>query len=347
MNQNRLIHHEIGSEFWEVPTSKTGGVPLPEQTKWFISGTAALTYIISDLLAAGPLNRAALPSWCCSCMIHPFLRAGVEVLFYSVYVNSSGRLAVDYSSVPECDATLVLPYFGYSDYDVIGTPTGKTIVDLTHGIFSKTTPVGDYTFGSLRKWAGFYTGGFALKNGDWQTTAPILPADEGYLGLRKRAMDEKLQYLTGRRDDKAYLDLFEQGEDFLDTCSCMGSCEQDAALIQRLDVDFIRSRRRENASVLLAALSEYALFPKLSEDDCPLFVPLILPEEERSALRRYLISQEIYCPIHWPVSDLHRLTAQQLSIYQNEISLVCDQRYTVRDMERIIHAVKTFKTMDR
>ncbi len=80
----------------------------------------------------------------------------------------------------------------------------------------------------------------------------------------------------------------------------------------------------------------------MKETDCPLFVPVRVPEGQRDALRRYLIEREIYCPVHWPVSGYHRLTEEEQSFYDEELSLVCDQRYGREDMERIIETVRSF-----
>ena len=60
------------------------------------------------------------------------------------------------------------------------------------------------------------------------------------------------------------------------------------------------------------------------------------------SLRRALISQAIYCPVHWPESPLHRLDGRERFIYQNELSLVCDQRYDETDMQRTVDAIRRF-----
>ena len=85
-----------------------------------------------------------------------------------------------------------------------------------------------------------------------------------------------------------------------------------------------------------------ALFPRLGERDCPLFVPILVPGGRRDALRRFLIEQDIYCPVHWPTSSFHRLTEVERRVYDEELSLVCDQRYGETDMERVLQAVEEF-----
>lgn len=87
---------------------------------------------------------------------------------------------------------------------------------------------------------------------------------------------------------------------------------------------------------------EMLIFTELKETDCPLFVPILVPDRRRGEIRRYLIGKDIYCPIHWPVSEDHKLDSKMKRIYEQELSLVCDQRYTEKNMGRMVAAIKEF-----
>lgn len=89
-------------------------------------------------------------------------------------------------------------------------------------------------------------------------------------------------------------------------------------------------------------LKERLIFPSFSTEDCPMFVPVLVPDEKRDALRGYLIQHDIYCPVHWPVSEYHKLEERELNIYQNELSIICDQRYTEEDIYRIVDTINKF-----
>ncbi len=167
---------EIGSEFWDVPVTEASNDLFPEGTCWYLSGRSALSAILKE--AGG--RTAALPSWCCDSMIKPFLNTGREVSFYA-----PGRIRTD------CDTLLIMDYFGYTGEapDLTGY-AGTVIRDVTHSLFSRTYDDADYTFGSLRKWCGVYTGGFArARDGH-----PLERGEEdasGYTALRAKAMEEK------------------------------------------------------------------------------------------------------------------------------------------------------------
>ena len=327
---------EIGSEFWNVPITDKNTQVFPESTQWYLSGRSALKAILKELRQC---QTAALPSWCCDSMVKPFVDAGLEVRFYPVYWNNSLTQEVSLDS----DVLLVMDYFGYTGRQPdLGKYRGTVIRDTTHSIISASYTDADYYFGSLRKWCGFWTGGYVWSK-DEHELASDASDDFGYTVLRERAMQLKDSYIHDLRDnEKAYLELFDRAEETLERVGVLPAAERDVLLAQRLDVEFICKRRRTNAKVLMEALKDWLIFPELKSTDCPMFVPVLVPDGKRDRLRRYLIKNDIYCPIHWPVSTYHKLTEKEQFIYDNELSLVCDQRYTETDMNRIVETINRF-----
>lgn len=102
-----------------------------------------------------------------------------------------------------CDVILVMDYFGYASSRDYSSYPGTVIRDLTHSIFSGFHQDADYYFGSLRKWSGFLTGGFAW--GEQLLPANILVPDRDYVHLRQQAMLQKKMYMEGKCTDKVIL----------------------------------------------------------------------------------------------------------------------------------------------
>ncbi|MBQ6857350.1 MAG: hypothetical protein IJO13_09645 [Lachnospiraceae bacterium] len=330
------LRKEIGSEFWDVPQSAEENGFFPADTKWFLSGRSALQSLIAGIRKDASVKSAALPAWCCDSMIKPFEDIGIHVQFYPVYFEN-GQFVQCLSQAENCDLLLVMDYFGYAGYSDVHSDKQICIRDLTHSVFSASYTDTPYQFGSLRKWAGFYTGGFAFGNaaacGDTQDT---------YVKLRQSAMEMKSDYIRGISDSKAYLSVFGEAETMLEETAPASACERDILCAAHLDIQNMKQKRRENAAVLLEAFQEIAIFPNMLEEDCPLFVPILVPDGKRDALRRFLIRHEIYCPVHWPVTPMHKPDARTEILYRDELSLVCDQRYTLNDMDRLIETVKKF-----
>ena len=304
---------------------KDDNLLFPAETCWFVSGRSALKAI----LAENHFKTAAIPIWCCESMITPFMDSQIEVTFY-----------ID--KLPQSDVALVMDHFGYSFEDSAYKEfDGIIIRDLTHSLLSKPHYDADYYFGSLRKWAGFWTGGFAWGFHNQIRYQSRDTEYNDYINLRKEAMSQKEKYMNGAISSKDYLNLLSQAESILDSLSISPAEERDIELAKRLDTDFIKAKRRNNAEILKRAFSDNIIFKSLDKDDCPMFVPVRI--KSRNELRAYLIQNEIYCPVHWPVSQFHQLNGSTKQLYEEELSLVCDQRYCAADMQRMVDTIHNFE----
>lgn len=289
------MRREIGGEFWEVETGEDNNL-FSDNTVWFASGRAALKAIIKDIKAKNRVERVALPSWCCDSMIIPFVDEGIKIIFYPVFFED-GKLKQKINE--DADIIFVRDYFGFSS-DINMKYSDKIIIrDLTQSVFSKKYEDADYYFGSLRKWTGVYTGGFALKKGSWNISVDFPEVDRYYLYLRKKAMREKFEYNFGNKESRKFVDVFEEGEYYLNTVK------------------------------------------EIKSEDVPLFFPILV--RDRETLRDRFIENEIYCPTHWGVSIYYTLTEKKRQIYDNEMSFICDQRYSLEDMKIICEIISRWR----
>jgi len=330
---------EIGSEFWQVETCAHPSALFPEHTQWYLSGRSALKAILSEL---GGAKTVSMPAWCCDSMVRPFLDEGIRVRFYPVYPGHGLSQVVQ----ADADILFVMDYFGYTSDSPADHPC--VIRDVTHSLFSRTYGDARYTFGSLRKWCGVWTGSYAW-TGDGHRLCEGAEAPADYIALRREAMRLKAGYIDGGADgcespaaDKRYLAAFDEAEEMLEDAGISTAAERDIRMAAALDAQLIRFRRRENAGILMRAFEDMLVFPELKDGDCPMFVPILVPDGRRDELRRYLIERQIYCPVHWPVSQYHAVDARTAALYRDGLSLVCDQRYTRADMERIVDAIREF-----
>ena len=96
-------------------------------------------------------------------------------------------------------------------------------------------------------------------------------------------------------------------------------------------------QRRRNIEVLLEGLKELECIrlPQIDiSTDVPLFLPVFMDTKMRDSLRQYLIDRGIYCPVHWP-----EVMGASVGIRANELSLICDQRYSEGDMQAIVDTI--------
>jgi dTDP-4-amino-4,6-dideoxygalactose transaminase len=105
-------------------------------------------------------------------------------------------------------------------------------------------------------------------------------------------------------------------------------------------------KRRNNYLYILGKLMGMnfikVLFPVLDDDICPLFFPILI-KGNRNQFKEKLIGEKIYCPIHWPVPIQIKVEKYKNSfgLYRSELSIPCDQRYGISDMERIVSVIKS------
>ena len=82
------------------------------------------------------------------------------------------------------------------------------------------------------------------------------------------------------------------------------------------------------------------MFPSLRSDDCPLYVPILVSNGRRDELKQYLIDSNIYCPNHWNNKEIDLRSSND--IYDQELSLICDQRYGINDMKYEADVIRKF-----
>lgn len=325
---------EMGSEFYKQQKKCTvhqdGEIIV-------LSGRTALDLIIRDIRKLQEFKTVALPSYCCDSMIEPFIRNNISITFYRVNVNR-----IEYNEY-EADAVLFLDFFGYLDDEVTeiakkAKSKGQIVIyDSTHYLGEREIDA-DYIFCSYRKWFFCNFANVKKMNGVWLVSYPKIK-QERYISIRNEAANLKEKYINGNSVDKnVFLNMFSKAEELLEIDYVNYSGEKKS-----FDCVDIIEKRKENAKRLiegLKGLDEIKLWKtEVNKNDCPLFVPILVPSEIRDTLRKYLIMNKIYCPVHWPITDLH---GEYRAIFNNELSLICDQRYSVEEIDREIEVIKNF-----
>lgn len=315
---------EIGSEFHRVIPDSGHGLIYPRQGSLVFSGRTAIEAVLKNLPEA---HTVLLPSYCCDSMIVPFRDAGIDVSFYKVEWDDGLKVRIDGSA----DILLWCNYFGFRNE--MPSFNGVIIEDITHSILSKfpSHPQSDYLVASLRKWEPVNCGGYCSVDVEGNT-----PSDD-FIRLKSAAMELKTEYLrdSGKKKKEKYLQMFAESNHWLaEHYSGLSIDPFSRDYLGSADVEQQRRIRRENAKALYEGLSGKVQFMFPAENmDCPLFIPILLPN--RNEVRAHLTKNEIYCPVHWPKPE-----GCESNIYDLELSLICDQRYGVEDMKRIVSVIK-------
>ena len=330
---------EIGSEFWierepEQLLTERDGV-------YALSGRTAIDLIVQDIQKSRKLKSVYMSAWCCDSMLAPFQSRGVEVMLYDICLDGSLHYLIDKNCTP--DIFYVNNYFGYENTvskEIIAhfREKGSIILyDRTHSMLMGGDDVqADYSFASIRKWMGVTTG--AVVNGIESRTLKDYP----HTAVKEVAMKEKFRYLMGDKNlvKQNFLNAF--GEFGHRLTEDYRNYEMDAlsyTLYKKADLVQMKSQRRANARYLHANLDMHFL-GELSVNATPLFVPVFFGSKgERDSIRKKLIDNNIYCPVHWPKNNLVTPEMEVNRIFDTELSLICDQRYGLEEMNKIVNTI--------
>ncbi|MCF0260242.1 MAG: hypothetical protein HUJ54_10325 [Erysipelotrichaceae bacterium] len=291
--------------------------------RYVLSGRTGLFLIASELKSSG-VSTIALPAYCCSSMIEPFIKADIKVSFY------------EKDEILDVEVILIMDYFGFLQAETVELAKAsaekglKVVVDATQTAFSKSASYkyADYILVSYRKWFDCLCAAVYSKNGF--ATPEYTKENVEFRRIWRLAAKKKSEYLkNGLGDKQEFLELFSTANKILKD-DYIGYCADRAEVeyFENVDSTWLRSRRRENAATLLNDLSGKInfMFTELCPEDCPLFVPALLFNENRDKLRGTLIGKSIYCPCHWPINT--GFPYQKTLFHEQEISLICDQRYS-------------------
>ena len=336
---------EIGSEFSIEPINEGSIVQIPGITEGTLvfSGRTAIETVLKNELK---IHKALLPSYCCDSMIEPFRKAGIDIGFYNVNYDNGMEVSLDISKDTDC--ILWCNYFGFSnnmpDLSDFINRNGVIIEDITHSFYSTNMyhEQSEYLVASLRKWEPVLCGGYCLSRKKTLSFKPTKKPAESFIIQKEKAMILKKQYLEGKIDinKDAFLDLFSKANKWIeDNYSELTIDEYSKTYLLKTDYSIHRKKRIQNAGVLYSELYNHPyidfLFP-IENMDCPLFVPIVIKDSKRDIIRKKLIKNRIYCPVHWP----HPNDICCSNLYDIELSLVCDHRYSETDMKTVTDILK-------
>ena len=337
---------EIGSEFWME--REPAELFYDRDVIYALSGRTAIDLIIQDILKTRKFRNVYMPAWCCDSMLAPFSHRNIHVDFYDLELGhtestESTEIMCHTNGTDDTDILYVTNYFGYENALPIETvkkfkEKGAIILyDRTHSFLMGNDPyldLADYIFASIRKWMGVIDG--AVVNGISDCQLKQCP----YLKCKEQAMRMKKAFIEGNSsiDKQEFLDLYgEFGHHLAEDYQNYEMDDLSYALYKAEDLSAMRRKRRENAQYLHENLKGVEFIGELTENAVPLFVPVFFETtEQRNAVRKKLIEAQIYCPIHWPKPTLIPADFEANKIYDTELSLICDQRYDLTDMERMV-----------
>lgn len=322
----------IGGEF-EIDLTQKGDFVEQSDTYYYASGRAALYQILFSL----KVHRVWLPDYLCVSIVDAVKRAGCQVVFYEL----DDELDPKYETLSpdEYDAVLLIDYFGLKDLNPIEDKISALFpysvlieddVQAYYDFIERSNPYVQYRFTSLRKTFAVPDGGLVYS----RHRLPKTDETNTFAPLKLQAADMKY-HRTEVGDDSKYLSLFERGEKMINQNYKSSMSIDSKGFFAGCNTERVKQARRTNADVILSGLKEMGITPvfPVPEDKVPLFIPVWI--ENRNEVRRKMFSNEIFCPVHWPLEGMNLKKGAEMA--EHELSLIVDQRYTVEDMADLLN----------
>lgn len=355
-----LSYPEIGGQFWleeegvsskgeRDESTRTAWLPEADDSTYTFSGRAALTLALRDISQKRKIKKAYVPSYISFPMLQPFIQENIEYKFYNIEFQQ-GKVKFEIDKNFDCDIFYFVDYFGTNnscvkEYIAICKEKGCAIIeDITHTLLNKKagSKDADYYVASLRKWFPVPTGGWLAKLKGTIERKPSIDSEPAAEKV-KVAMNKKNQYINGQLKDKTcFLERMSVFESDLVQLDPMLQIDKVSFnVLNQLDTDKIKEKRKANAQILYNGLSCIEGIKFLNteaeiKNNVFLFLPILVEHEKRNILQRKLRENGIYCPVHWPET-----MGADSGIREKELSLVCDQRYSTKDMAIFVEEIRT------
>ena len=306
----------------------------------YSSGRAAFYQIIKHLKQEKSISRILLPDYICSSVLIPIVTLGLEYVFYPIDENLELQAHIFNNLYQKDSAVLIVNYFGLKDLSsqiraIRSIDEHAIIIEddvMAYYEFKKPLDGVDFKFTSLRKTFAVPDGGLVKS----KKRFPIIDTPNTF-GQYKAAASLLKSMRDGNFNDQIYLDLFEKGESLINSEMECGISQIAMKLFSFVDEERVKVRRINNAEYLINELKKLGITPilPLTKNHVPLFVPVIL--KDRDAVRKALFQKEIFCPIHWPKEGMDIQKGSFMA--NNELSLIIDQRYGIKEMKDILEVL--------
>jgi hypothetical protein len=288
-----------------------------------------------------------VPSYLCPSMLAGF--NGDQVCYYPVDECLSAADLSWTKKLNERDLVCVIDYFGTRTLcPVVQEARNRgalVLEDACQALLTDGTGHGaDFVVYSPRKFVGVPDGGILEDRSGLLPDNPSFPSapSEWWIPqlnawIRRGQFDQR----GGSDSDRSWFELYKLAKGTAPPEPRAISQITETLIAEAFDFQAISSKRCSNFQRLRRGLKSKSLLPSLEEGVIPLGFPLRFESNEaRRAVRQRLIDNAVYPPIHWDISETVPSEFEESHSLSNKVlTIPCDQRYGIEDMNRIIDLI--------
>lgn len=290
------------------------------------SGRNSLLFLVSEK----KIKVVYIPFFTCDAVYNCLKGINVNIKFYHIDENFMPK---GIPSVLESKSLLVYTnYWGLCSSQcnkLIKKYSDKIVIDAAQAYYY-IPPNNIFSFNSARKFLGVPDGSFLYATVDTEN----LKQDVSY---------ERFTHLLKRFDtsgSNSFMD-YKKAELKIDQLNPLKMSKLTLGLLKTINHQEVRTQRRNNFEYLhdnLKHLNQLSLESMYDIDSVPMVYPLLVDNLD---IRKQLIEDKIYVATYWPnVFDWCNENTWEYLLAQKVLPLPIDQRYTHRDLERMLNLIK-------
>jgi hypothetical protein len=351
------MEYKIGGEF-EIPYDlllrpKVGDNSIAKKRYSIRLDVArsAIFVALKEIVKRGGKPEAWLPRYCCESMLIPFDQMGFKINFYSM----GDCLNRPYGLPERIDNStfLFIHYFGKKNLPIIDWLIGQgkrffVIEDCVQACLNEGVGhYGDFAVYSFRKFFPQPDG--ALLASDNPIDYKLAPPREEFIS--KKFLGKVIRQYGG--ESEVFLELFNTAEKLIDKKICPRNMSWLSSYIfERTDLVAAKNKRRANFSYMTGLLKSTRLsggqiellFDNIEKEEVPLGLPVKIKAGRRDELRRFLMSQNIFCAAHWPLKENgdHLVWKTEFELSKSILTLPIDQRLNKDSLEYMVDRLDLF-----
>ena len=280
------------------------------------------------IFLARKYTKVYIPYYRCEVMLQPLHRHHIAYEFYHINENLEREEMIQ---LRNDEAFLYTNYFGLKQSCVESLASiykKQLIVDNAQAFFAPRTD-GIDTFYSPRKFVGVPDGGYLYTDAIIEHDFPM---DQSY---------DRMFHLLLRIEEgaeKGY-SFFRKADDSLNDLPIRKMSVLTDRILRNIDYESIKRQRRKNFETLqkkLCSSNRYSW--KLSDDTVPMVYPYYTTDK---SLRNHLITNKVFVATYWPnVLEWCSLDFIEYKLTENIIPVPIDQRYGIKEMNKIVEIIK-------
>lgn len=324
------------------------------QVRFYQSGRNCIEVLLKFLMKKNGIREIFMPDFVCDSVTAAANRAGISVTEY--HVSEEYEISVEeLESIRSKDACLYfVHYFGKKPSNTVldfaknwMRDGGIVIEDVTMSLLSHGEGIGfgSYVIGSVRKWFPIPDGGLLASESEELPDEPDPRRVSRYSGLYSLVQEMKREYVEGGEKNKElkkiYRDYYQLAiKDLFSDFTIYPMSDLSKNYLLNADFSRIFNKRASNYDYLYDHVKDLkGIKVKVIREEGFLPFGMVIAAKERDVILQELIKEDVYCNVHWKF-EKDNPTDAFLSLSSTSMTIPCDQRYDLHDVDRIINILK-------